>query len=104
MADPIVTQATVTPKTAPVIQKRIRCPKGMKLSKVYKTYAALGPFKTKAERNEYMRMMGTAVHEAALKVKQAAKQADRSSKHQAPVIGSARTTIEGASVAEPTEE
>jgi hypothetical protein len=35
--------------------------------------AASSQFKTKAERTAYMRVMGTAIHEAAYKIRQAAK-------------------------------
>jgi hypothetical protein len=85
------------------LQKHIRCPKNMKLSKRHKTYAALGPFKSQADRNVFIRMMGIAEQEAAMKVKQAAKMAQRSEKVQ-PVIGAARSTVDGASVAEATPD
>jgi hypothetical protein len=84
------------------LQKRIRCAKGTKVSKAIKTFADSAVFKTKEARREYIRMMAIVTHEAAFKARQAQKQADRSAK-QAPVISAPRTTIEGASVAEPTE-
>jgi hypothetical protein len=43
---------------------RIKCPKHMKMPKSVKTFAALGPFKTKEEHNHYMRSTGLAIHEA----------------------------------------
>ena len=86
------------------LQKRIRCAKGTKVSKAIKTFADSGIFKTKEARREYIRMMAIVTHEAAFKARQAQKQADRSSKHQAPVIGAARSTVEGASVVLDTPE
>jgi hypothetical protein len=85
------------------LQKRIRAPMGMKLPTAVKRIAAGGLYDDKAARSHYMRTTGIAIHEAALKIKNAAKMQDKSFKsaavQQAP---GARTTIEGASVA--TEE
>ena len=53
--------------------RRVKCPKGMKLPRSVKTRAALASWKTKEDKNHYMRSMGIAIHEAALKIKSAAR-------------------------------
>lgn len=46
-------------------QPRVRCPKGMKMPKSVKTYAALGKFASKSDHNSYMRSTGMAIHDVA---------------------------------------
>lgn len=48
---------------------RVRCPKHMKMPKSVKTFGALGPWKTKEERNHIMRSMAIAIYEAEHRVK-----------------------------------
>lgn len=42
---------------------RVRCPKHTKMPKSVKTFGALGPWKTKEERNHYQRSMAIAIYE-----------------------------------------
>lgn len=59
-------------------EPRRKCPKGMKLPNIIKAQAALMFHKTKSERRHFMRSMGIAIHEAASKVRNAARDAVKS--------------------------
>jgi hypothetical protein len=50
-------------------QAKAKCPKHMKMPKYAKIFAALGPFKTQAEKNHYVRTIGLANHEYTHRVK-----------------------------------
>jgi len=60
-------------------QYRKKCPKGMKLPSWVKRMAMGMRNATKAERRDFMRSMGTAIHESAYKLKNANKMTTRSS-------------------------
>ena len=57
-------------------QKRLVCPKGMKLHKSVKGRAAMmrATGASKEFARTYMKQMGTAMHEAALRIRSAAKE------------------------------
>ena len=55
-----------------------KCPKGLKIHAYIKGQAALMGGKTKAEQRYFMRTMGIAAHEAAMKVKRSASQSQAS--------------------------
>ena len=63
-------------------QPRARCPKHMKMPKSVKTFGALGPWKTKEERNHYQRSMAIAIYEAEHRVKTFAKVARSAAKEE----------------------
>lgn len=54
--------------------RRVKCPKGMKLPRAVKIQVALMKGRTKEFKNHMMRSMGIAIHEAAAKVKNAARE------------------------------
>lgn len=43
---------------------RVRCPKHTNMPKSVKTFGALGPWRTKEERNHYRRSMAIAIYES----------------------------------------
>ena len=65
--------------------RRVKCPKGTKLPRAVKIRAALASWKTQADKNAYMRSMGIAIHEAALKIKSAARSEANKSRNAAKV-------------------
>ena len=69
-------------------QPRVKCPKGMKLPRSVKVQVALMKGRTKEFKKAWMRSMGTAIHEAAAKVKSAARESankQRAAAKSAPV-------------------
>jgi hypothetical protein len=67
--------------------RRVKCPKGMKLPRAVKIRAALAGWKTQEQKNAYMRSMGIAIHEAAAKVKNAARTEANKSRNVAAAKG-----------------
>jgi len=61
--------------------RRVKCPKGMKLPRAVKIQVALMKGRTKEFKNHMMRSMGIAIHEAAAKVKNAARTEANKSRH-----------------------
>ena len=70
-----MTDEVVVSKTSEKVEQKARtkCPKGMKLPGWVKRIAMGMRNATKAERRDFMRAMGTAMHEAAYKVRNANK-------------------------------
>lgn len=64
-------------KTSEKVEQKMKtkCPKGMKLPTSIKRMAAGMRGATKAERRDFMRAMGRAIHDAAYKLKNANKAA-----------------------------
>lgn len=54
--------------------RKVKCPKGMKLPRAVKLQVALMKGRTKEFKKAWMRSMGIAIHEAAAKVKSAARE------------------------------
>lgn len=54
----------------------VKCPKGMKLPKAVKSLAASMHNLTKTQRRDFMKNMGVAIHDAAIKARQTSR-ADR---------------------------
>lgn len=67
-------------KTSEKVEQKMRtkCPKGMKLPGSVKRMAMGMRNATKAERRDFMRAMGMAIHDAAFKIKNAQKMAAKS--------------------------
>ena len=70
--------------------RRVKCPKGMKLPRAVKIRVALMKGRTKEEKNKMMRSMGIAIHEAANKIKNAARSEANKSRN------AAKSTVEPA--------
>lgn len=74
--------------------RRVKCPKGMKLPKSIKGQAALMKGRTKEFKKAWMRAMGIAIHEAASKVRAAA----RTETNRQRAVAEARSNTGSASV------
>ena len=61
--------------------RRVKCPKGMKLPRAIKAQAALMKGRTKEFKKAWMRAMGIAIHEAASKVRNAARNESNKSRN-----------------------
>jgi hypothetical protein len=82
---------------------RVKCPKGMKLPRSVKAQAALMKGRTKEFKKAWMRAMGIAIHEAAAKVKSAARTETNRQRSASTSTPAARSTTGNSSVDHTTE-
>lgn len=78
--------------------RRVKCPKGMKLPRSVKVQVALMKGRTKEFKKAWMRAMGIAIHEAAAKVKSAARTESNRQRSASTSTPAARSTTENSSV------
>lgn len=76
------------------VEYKVKCPKGMKLPKAVKAQAALMKGRSKEFKKAWMRSMGIAIHEAATKVRMAA----RSETNKQRMATEVRTSANNASI------